>query len=420
MTLQPAQLHETMAFLAADRAEMVEALAIALAIESDSSVQAQLRKLAQASDGQPFMVHHLRSPAWLKLDNDPRISVHRERLDGLATVDLALALASNPSLSDALKRALSRTALASAIKPLDSLWEMGGIPSREEYAALRRWSPLLEQLAYKSGTRLSILLDFLRPEIRRNLAEGENASPQLLFLYWSALHVMANLILLASEAKSRPWLNDIAGQLSWTIWTPSFPLLRERTVWLAACAGRSAVAFGEPAIGQYLATLSKAEHPMKAFDALFGLAAIALDRSDSAAAILSEIRSLKQAFVHGPDVSGANYFRMEYDDAMRTILEAGAGQHTSVEMRDLGWGLRSGAGLATRAALCADPASYSASGRFVGFSILPMVVSGAPEEHYCATAPQWHELDVSAQDIASIIRRAWVPNSRETASYILQ
>jgi len=419
MTLQPAQLHETMAFIAADRAEMVEALAIALAIESDASLQAQLRKLERVPDGEPFMVTPPRSGAWLKLDNDRRVTVHRERLDGLATVDLDLALASNPGLTDALKRALSRTALASAIKLLDSLWEMGGISSRDQYAALRRWSPLLEQLAYKSGTRLSILLDFLRPEIRKNLADGEHASPQWLFLYWSALHVMANLILLASEAQSRPWLNDMASQLSWTIWTPTFPLLRERTVWLAACAARSAVAFGEPVIGQYLATLSKAEHPMKAFDALFGLVAIALDRKDSAASILSEIRSLKQAFVHDRHVPHADYFRMEYDDAMRAILEARARQQTPVEMRELGWGFQSSVGLATRAALCSDPASFSASRRFVGFSILPIVISAAPEEHYCTTAIRWRDLDVSGEDIASIFRRAWVPNSREAASLIL-
>ena len=418
MTLQPAQLHETMAFIAADRAEMVEALAIALAIESDGSLQAQLRKLERVPDGEPFMVTPPRSGAWLKLDNDRRVTVHRERLDGLATVDLALALASNPGLTEALKRALSRTTLALAFRLLDPMWEVKGIPSREQYALLHRWSPLLEQLAYKSGTRLSILLDLLRPEIRRNLAEGENVGPQV-YTYWSALHVMANLIMLASDAQSRPWLNDMASQLSWTIWTPTFPLLRERTVWLAACAARSAVAFGEPVIGQYLATLSKAEHPMKAFDALFGLVAIALDRKDSAASILSEIRSLKQAFVHDRHVPHADYFRMEYDDAMRTILEAGAGQQTSVEMRELGWGFQSGVGLATRAALCADPASFSASGRFVGFSILPVVVSAAPEEHYCTTAIRWRDLDVSGEDIASIFRRAWVPNSREAASLIL-
>ena len=172
MTLQPAQLQKTMACIASDRGEMVEALAIALAIESDGSSQAQLRKLARASDGRPFMVSQLGSRVWLKLGDDRGTTVYRERVDGLKTVDLALALASNPRLTDALKRAASRTALAAANKLLDPLWEMDAIPSREQYVVLRHWSPLLDQLAYKSGARLSILLDLLRPEIRKNLAAG--------------------------------------------------------------------------------------------------------------------------------------------------------------------------------------------------------------------------------------------------------
>src|SRR5260370_27088424 len=321
MTLQPAQLQETIAFIAADRAEMVKALAIALAIESDGSLQAQLRKLARASEGRAFMVTQLGSRPWLKLEDDRGITVHRGRVDGLKTVDLALALASNPSLTDALKRAVSRSALAAANKLLDPMWEMDAMPSRAQYAVLRQWSPLLEQLAYKSGARLSILLDLLRPEIRKNLtADVENASPQM-YLSWSALHVMANLILMASDAQCRPWLNDMASRLSWTMWTPTFPLMRERTAWLAACAARSAVAFGEPVIGQYLATLSKAEHPMKAFDALFGLVAIALGRKVVAASILSEIGSLKRA-LDGRHVEHADYFEMAYHDAIRVISEA--------------------------------------------------------------------------------------------------
>jgi hypothetical protein len=59
---------------------------------------------------------------------------------------------------------------------------MKDIPSREQYAVLHRWSTLLEQLAYKSGTRLYILLDLLRPEIRRNLAEGENVGRPIEYL----------------------------------------------------------------------------------------------------------------------------------------------------------------------------------------------------------------------------------------------
>src|SRR5258708_36528161 len=50
MTLQPAQLQETIAFVAADRAALVKALTIGPAISSDDSLAAELRKLARASD----------------------------------------------------------------------------------------------------------------------------------------------------------------------------------------------------------------------------------------------------------------------------------------------------------------------------------------------------------------------------------
>src|SRR4029077_8588841 len=141
MKYQPAPLHEMMAFVARDRYETVKTLAIALAIESDRSLQVQLQKLAQASDGQSFIVSQPRSRAWLKLGNDRRITVHRERLDGLKTVDLDLALGSNPDLTDTLQHTLSGTALATASGLLDPVWEMDAMPSREQYAVLRQWSP---------------------------------------------------------------------------------------------------------------------------------------------------------------------------------------------------------------------------------------------------------------------------------------
>jgi len=125
----------------------------------------------------------------------------------------------------------------------------------------------------------------------------------------------------------------------------------------------------EPVIGQYLATLAKAEHPMKAFDALFGLVAIALDHKALAGVNLSEIRSLKQT-LDGRHVANTDYFQMAYDDAIRVISEAGSTEQAEkAEIQNLDWGTRSQMGLATRAALCTDPASFSASRRFVGFSI---------------------------------------------------
>ena len=112
---------------------------------------------------------------------------------------------------------------------------------------------------------------------------------------------------------------------------------------------------------------------------------------------------------------------MAYDDAIRVISEATFREEADdAEIPSLLWRAQPRMGLATRAALTADPASFSASGRFVGFSILPIVLSAAPEEHYCTTATLWRDWDVSGHDIASIIRRAWVPNSREAASLILQ
>lgn len=397
-----------MTLIAADYTEMATALAVALAIEQDRTLRDHLRAFARVSDGRPFMVSQLGSRAWLKLGNGPSLTVHREPLDGLATVDFDPALASTPDLRDALRRALSRTAARSyAGELLDSISGMSTIPSRTQFAVLRQWSPLLEQLAYKSSARMVTLLDAMRPEILRNLTAETRATDPQLYVYWSVLHAVASLILFAAEEEARPWLVDVAGQFTWTTWTPTFALLRERTVWLAACAARSAIAFGEPVVGNYLTALSEAKHPMKAFDALFGLVAIALAHRATAPSIRSEIRSLKRALI-GQRVPHSNYFRMIYDDAIRTIAEAAFGeQAVDLETRDLDWRSQSRMGLATRAALCADPASFSASGRFVGFSILPIVISAAPEEHYCAETTLWRDFDISAQDIADVICRAW-------------
>ncbi|GLR90541.1 hypothetical protein GCM10007857_72560 [Bradyrhizobium iriomotense] len=61
--------------------------------------------------------------------------------------------------------------------------------------------------------------------------------------YWMAMHAMGNAILLSSAPEANPWLSDMAKRIQWVSWTPTFPLLRERTLWLAACAARSAIAF---------------------------------------------------------------------------------------------------------------------------------------------------------------------------------
>jgi len=60
-----------------------------------------------------------------------------------------------------------------------------------------------------------------------------------------------------------------------------------------AIAARSAAAFGESVVEGYLKRLTQAKHPMMVFDAFFGLSAIALANPSSKAAIIAELRSLR-------------------------------------------------------------------------------------------------------------------------------
>jgi hypothetical protein len=87
----------------------------------------------------------------------------------------------------------------------------------------------------------------------------------------------------------------MAKRIQWVSWTPTFPLLRERTLWLAACAARSAIAFGIDVVEKYLRVVSHATHPVRVFDALYGLSAIALEDADAARTVLAELRSLRDA-----------------------------------------------------------------------------------------------------------------------------
>lgn len=77
---------------------------------------------------------------------------------------------------------------------------------------------------------MAILLDLLRPEVLKTLAPGTRFDDGQLHVYWSVLHTMAHLILLAAEEGARSWLIEMANDFTWIVWTPTFALLRERTL----------------------------------------------------------------------------------------------------------------------------------------------------------------------------------------------
>ncbi len=191
------------------------------------------------------------------------------------------------------------------------------VASCREIDALLPLAPAIEQIAYKTAASLAVTLDLVRPHLLTALDEGDALRPGVLADYWQRIHAMGQCVLLASDPAARPWLNELARQFSWKNWTPTFTLLRERTTWLAACAARSAVAFGEPVIEAYLDALQRATHPFKIFDVLFGLSAIALADPRLAPAIAAEPRRSRR-FVT-VFASFAGYAERMFEDALSLI-----------------------------------------------------------------------------------------------------
>jgi hypothetical protein len=183
--------------------------------------------------------------------------------------------------------------------------------------------------------------------------------------------------------------------------------LRERTVWLAGSAARSAAAFGPAVVDNYLRTLASASHPIKAFDALFGLATIALTHSSVTDFIAAEIKSLRNS-LDRRTVSHPEYFHRAYRDALEVIATGGkSADHFNADCHALGWQPHSGQGLATGAALRADPTAVGPSGRFLGFAVLPAILVTEPAEHFPRASSPNDDVVVFEAEVAQIIFRAW-------------
>jgi hypothetical protein len=186
------------------------------------------------------------------------------------------------------------------------------------FGRLIEWFPVLEHLAYRRATRIGSLVDAIRYNIVESKVKDLKESEARLAQYWVAMHAMANTILLSSAPEANPWLSDMVKEIQWILWTPTFPLLRERTLWLAASAARSAIAFGHDVVEKYLRLVSHATHPVKVFDALYGLSAIALADVDAARTVLAELRSLKKRveapISQAPDLDRGRALGSDRDD----------------------------------------------------------------------------------------------------------
>jgi hypothetical protein len=303
--------------------------------------------------------------------------------------------------------------MGDAYNMLEPLFRPSPIQSRSNFHDIFRWAPLLEQMAYKAAMRVLHVLSMLRSVVRLELSGAPGIGSTNLHTYWQLVHAMGQLTLVASSNEARPWLASMANSFIWENWTPSFVLLRERTFWLAAIAARSAAAFGESVVEGYLRRLSQATHPMMIFDALFGLTAIALANPSAKASILTELDSLRDANFALTRDHGV--YPICYESAVRVLSEPPVEQQ---EFRELQWHASSAKGMATRSALIGDPTALSASGEYLGFSMLPFVANSSYDEHF-PKFPAYSEKEISRRQIAAAFRRAWVGEPASPARHLL-
>jgi hypothetical protein len=394
-----------------DANELFARLAFAITIEQDTQLHSRIRHFARVHASDPLMISLPESDAWVKIDTGQPATVQRAPIPGLIQVNLDDAANRDGALRAELMTATNRTrATSQALRLLTPLFDGHQVPNREQVGILSRWAPAIERVAYRFCAFAVILLDRLRPALVVALNEPDGPSRERLIEYWSFVHTMGHLSLLASPRDAHPWLSGLANSFEWLNWTPTFPLLRERTLWLSAVAARCAVAYGEGTIDKYLATFARAEHPMKSFDALFGLLAIALDQEPIAAHVAAEIRRIRRASSHRRAPFDALVETMTAT-ALNALRDPAAARLRFDQIDSIGIDRQSRAtgGFLTPAALRRDPTEILWSGEMLGLLALPTFVGAPAQTYYPVSSTSTSGVPLSPHEIASVIGRAWAP-----------
>lgn len=391
-----------------DANDMLARLSCAFAIAQSVELHAKLREHANLNDAAPVMVQLPESPAWLLLRPGEAAQARRTPQADIPQVSMIDSLNEDGVLWQDLLLATAQTgAQKQAFSLLSAAFDPERSPSAHQMAALIEWSPVIDRAAYRYFTRGAEMLGQLRSRLRVNWAV-EGGDPGREFLeYWGFLHAIADVAMFASAPEAAGWLTDMAKTFVWRNWTPSFALIRERTLWLAAVAARAATAFGDGVADDYVSALGRADHPVKSFDALFGLVAIGLTHERRAGDLVREIERAALFLSHG-DLPGNAYVRPMLSTALLALKDpAGA---TKVLARTPGLtqvccptprGLMGGR-IARR-----DPTDVLATGHTLGLLALPRIMGVDGPSFYPADPARQGTLKASAQQVREVLRRAW-------------
>jgi hypothetical protein len=284
-----------------------------------------------------------------------------------------------------------------------------GLPTRQHMEDIQVWAPIFERTAFSANCTLQLLLDCTRPDVVHSLSVS-TASPVQRILYWGRIRLMGRLSLLCMTPDS-DWLRGADKKYVWKTWTPSKPLLKERSVWMAVIAARAAAAFGQPAIAAYRGILQNAANPVDALDAVFGLAAIGYSCIESREHAIEAIVSSEKS------ANNIGWFG---------LTETARSQALAMLRRPDQWrdkakkrwpcAAEHAPSLSSRTIMIADPFTASIDGSWEALLAIPIGLSESTPQLF----PEHAESDdvISLQDFDALITRAWLADPSEKPSTI--
>ena len=406
---QPSASIDIAAQMDAAAAEMVTRVALCMALEEDESLQRSLANAPTSDQGAGTLFVQLPASAiWLQLDSDRPMQILRDLPAGTCNAVSANGL---PQHREQLWREMIHAAWRTgahdkARKLLSPVLTHGMAPTGRQMKDILRWAPVIELYAYQHFTHGSMLLD----NARRPILDGERpiaVRDALLTEYWGVLHTMGHMLTVASTRGATPWLSELAASFSWSTWSPTFVLSRERTLWLVAAAAKSAVAFGEAVIDRYLNKLSRADHPLKELDALLGLVSIGLDGPEIGRYLVTVLEAIDRA---ADDTSSrSEYFPELLQSAIAVLRDPEQATRRFLRFVEHEANPKSKSPrLFGLDALRSDPATMLSSGHCLGLLALPTIVGSDPSEYYPRHGSPGFL--IRPRDVLQILRRAW--NSR--------
>jgi hypothetical protein len=200
-------------------------------------------------------------------------------VDQIATVSDVLE--AQPASIDDFETSLEH-ARPEALRTLAQIATSAEQLSRAGFSKLERWAPVLALHAYRHTVTIQSIFDLSRAVLHAT------SEPEQLRQYWERVHLLGHLTLLAASSEPVEWLGDMSRSFTWRVWTPSFPLVRERILRLAVRGGWASARFGVSAIAPYLQRLAVGA-PLHAFDAVLGLVSLATMFESNRTAIAAEL-----------------------------------------------------------------------------------------------------------------------------------